>query len=152
MKPDPLLDVLEPEEPVFADSLTRTLRAVRGRRRRRVATRVAFAVAGLLLVSVSLFWRPPGPSVARVPGQPSWEVANQALLARETVSTEAPPRELYVAESDAVVAWIVTDPGERIELLDDDALLSAAPGCIALTYHGRKAEVVWLCSDLLAQP
>ena len=152
MKPDPLLDVLEPEETVFADSLTRTLRAVRGRRRRRSATRVALAVAGVLLVSLSLFWRPPGTSVARVPDQPSWEVANQALLAKETVSTEAVPRELYVAESDAAVAWIVTDPGERIELLDDDALLSAAPGCIALTHQGRAVEVVWLCPDLLAHP
>lgn len=154
MRPDPLLDLLTPDDSVVRTSLDQTIRAVRRRRRVRTAARSAWAAGVVLLLALGWFRRPSAPSeaVAQISKPAALEVQTLSLPVGETVSTLPAPSGLWVTSEPASVVWITTDSSERVEPVDDATLLTFAPGCLALTREDHSVRVVWLCDDLLAQP
>lgn len=154
MRPDPLLDLLTPEDSEFRASLNQTLRAVRRRRRVRTATRAALAATIVFLLALGWFRRPPASSdaVARVSTPAVVVVPTLPVPAVEIVSTLPVPAGAWVPSESASGTWITTDSRERIEPVDDATLLAFAPGCLVLTREGRTVRAVWLCDDLLALP
>ncbi|HAB19642.1 MAG TPA: hypothetical protein PLX89_16175 [Verrucomicrobiota bacterium] len=144
MEQNDLLEILAPEsgDSVFTESLASTLQAVRGRRRRRSAVQAAgglvMAVTALLVLQERV----------QDLGTPSRSRPPELAAASEVISTISLPPGMIVESSSDSLDWIETSPAESIELLDDDELLSLAPGCIGITRLHGHAGVMLLCDEL----
>ncbi|MBX3732330.1 MAG: hypothetical protein KF791_07015 [Verrucomicrobiae bacterium] len=155
MNPDPLLEeVLGPDDARMASSLSRTLRAARGRRRLRQGT-LAAAVMAVLCLADLLLWhrlepRRAASSLAVTTGpapadsvRPVYDLVHSAALPSSLVLETRP--------NPAAVS-LATQPGATVEWINDDQLLALAPGCLALTRSVRGTEFVALCDDLIGSP
>ena len=154
MNPDPLLEeVLGPDDARLASSLSRTLRAARGRRHLRQGTLAAAVMAVLCLADLLLWHRlEPRRAASSLAVTAGPTAADTVRPVYDLVESAAIPASMVLETRPNPAVSFATRPGATVEWIDDDQLLALAPGCLALTRSARGMEFVALCQDLIGSP